>query len=117
MRRTVLILCAMLPVAAHSQDTNAQDTRWDIPPLVEVDALDPPSAAVRRFAFTARGVMAQEFALPNSQGLFCRLSNQHNLELNYYPASDEWIFQVQSNASAQLAAGGIAICETRKVAP
>jgi hypothetical protein len=92
------------------QSNSSDSLRTDIPPLVELDALDPPEAVVRRFAFTARGVMAQEFAIPNSQNMFCRLSNQYNLELNYYPASDEWIFQVRSAPEAQLAAGGIAIC-------
>jgi len=96
------------PCWAQSVDSGAM--RIDIPPLVELDTLDPPEAVIKRFAFTARGVMAQEFAIPNSQKMFCRLSNAYNVELNYYPASDEWIFQVQSVPAAQLAAGGIAIC-------
>jgi hypothetical protein len=102
------MLCALAAAAQPKPDPDR--LRTDIPPLAEIDPLDPPEAVVRRFAFTARGVMAQEFAIPNSHNMFCRLSNQYNLELNYYPSSDEWIFQVQSVPEAQLAAGGIAIC-------
>ena len=100
---------ALLAALIASAPALAQ-MRTDIPPLAEIDPLDPADAVIKRFAFTARGVMAQEFPIPNSQNMFCRLSNQYNVELNYYPASDEWIFQVQSLPAAQLAAGGIAIC-------
>jgi hypothetical protein len=110
-KRLVLLLALSVGGGpAFGQSNSSDSLRTDIPPLVELDALDPPEAVVRRFAFTARGVMAQEFAIPKSQNMFCRLSNQYNVELNYYPASDEWIFQVRSVPEAQLAAGGIAIC-------
>jgi len=102
------VVAADAPPAATS--TDEYGLRTDIPRLAEIDAFDPPEAVVKRFAFTARGAVPSEYAIPGSQHMFCRLSNQYNVELNYYPASDEWVFQVQGRPEAQLAAGGIAIC-------
>ena len=84
--------------------------RTDIPPLIEIDRLDPEGSRIERFAFTARGAVAREVPIPNSQDRFCTLEHEHNVVLNYYPSRDEWVFQVQSNDSAQFAAGGIATC-------
>ena len=96
--------------AFASVSTYAQDLRTDISPLIEVDRLDPVGSRIERFAFTARGAVAREVPIPNSQNRFCTLEHEHNVVLNYYPSRDEWVFQVQSSESAQFAAGGIATC-------
>ena len=88
----------------------AQSLRTDIPPLIEIDRLDPEGSRIERFAFTSRGAIVREVAIPQSQNRFCTLEHEHNVVLNYYPTRDEWVFQVQSNDSAQFAAGGTATC-------
>ena len=89
---------------------SGQELRSDIPVLIEIDRLDPAGSRIERFAFTARGAMAREVPIPESQNRFCTLQQAYNVVLNYYPGRDEWVFQVQSNSSAQFAAGGIAVC-------
>lgn len=93
-----------------SSQTRVQELRTDIPPLIEIDRLDPEGRHIERFAFTARGAVAREVPIPGSKNRFCTLQHDHNVVLNYYPTRDEWVFQVQSNDSAQFAAGGIATC-------
>ena len=102
---TLAIIFMAAPVSAL-----ADELRSDIPPLIEIDRLDPEGSRIERFAFTARGMMAREVAIPNSQNRFCTLSYPYNVALHYYPDRDEWVFQVQSNESAQFAAGGVAVC-------
>ena len=104
-RSVVAAAALLLPLAA-----SGQELRTDIPVLIEIDRLDPAGSRIERFAFTARGAMAREVAIPDSSNRFCTLQQAYNVVLNYYPSRDEWVFQVQSNASAQLAAGGIAVC-------
>lgn len=87
-----------------------QDLRTDIPPLLEIDRLDPEGSRIERFAFTARGAIARGMEIPNSQNRMCTLGQAHNVVLNYYPTRDAWVFQVQNNDGAQFAAGGIATC-------
>lgn len=101
------VIAALLPVPAVSQ----QNPRFDIPAWHELEPLDPAGARIQRFAFTARGVSGLEFPIPGSQKMFCVLNQEHNLLLNYYPANDTWVFQVQLNATSQFAAGGIATCQ------
>lgn len=86
------------------------DLRFDLPRLVEIDELDPRDARVKRFYITARGVLGQEFPIPDSQNFFCTLTHAHNMVLNYYPEKDEWVFNVQADPKAQYAAGGLATC-------
>lgn len=88
----------------------AQQLRFDIPAWTELEPLDATDARIQRFAFTARGVGGQEFAIPQSQNMFCVLNQDYNLLLNYYPEKDTWVFQVTLNAESQFAAGGIATC-------
>lgn len=88
----------------------AQELRFDIPAWTELEPLDATDARIKRFAFTARGVGGQEFAIPESQNMFCVLNQDYNLLLNYYPEKDAWVFQVTLNAESQFAAGGIATC-------
>lgn len=102
-----LTVMTSIPLYAQSQ------IRIDIPPWFELEALDSPDAAIKRYALTARGSAGMEFPIVGSQGLFCVLNQEHNLLLNYYPERDEWVFQVQLNPSAQFAAGGIATCLQR----
>lgn len=103
--RALALLFLLAPSA-----TGAQSLRADIPPLLELDRLDPEGARIERFALTARGAIAREIEIPDSQNRFCTLGQAHNVVLNYYPTRDAWVFQVQSNDSAQYAAGGIATC-------
>lgn len=105
MRHFISLFVAVLAIAPASAQL-----RTDIPPLLEIDRLDPEGSRIERFAFTARGAMAREMPIPKSQNRFCTLEHEHNVVLNYYPSRDEWVFQVQSNDSAQYAAGGIATC-------
>jgi hypothetical protein len=104
-RRSLTVALRALPAIGA-----AEELRTDIPPLIEIDRLDPEGARIERIAFTARGMMAREVPIPNSQNRFCTLSYPYNVALHYYPDRDEWVFQVQSNESAQFAAGGVAVC-------
>ncbi len=104
------LLLSLMPVLLMMTAPVAAQLRTDIPPLMEIDRLDPEGSRIERFAFTARGAIAREMPIPNSQNRFCTLEHEHNVVLNYYPTRDEWVFQVQSNGSAQFAAGGIATC-------
>jgi len=90
---------------------DAQDQEWQMDdPVVEVDALDPSDAPIRRYAFTARHAPVRVVPIPDSQNLFCTLGLAHNVILNYHRDIDTWAFQVEATESARLAAGGIATC-------
>ena len=99
-----LLMFFALPAGAQ------EALRLDLPRLVEIDAMDGQQSRIKRFAITARGMIGQEVKIPRSQKFFCTLSHAYNMVLNYYPDNDEWIFGVQSNPSAQFAAGGLATC-------
>lgn len=105
-----IAVSGLLFLALVTSGASAQDLRADVPPLLEIDRLDPEGSRIERFAFTARGVIAREMEIPNSQNRFCTLGQAHNVVLNYYPTRDAWVFQVRNNDSAQFAAGGIATC-------
>ncbi len=105
---SMVCLCAALVLSA---EPFAQDQEWRMDdPLVEIDALDPPGAPIRRYAFTARHAPVREVPIPDSQGLFCTLGLAHNVILNYHRDIDTWAFQVEATESARLAAGGVATC-------
>jgi len=82
----------------------------DLPALVELEPLDPPTARIRRFMLNARGIMGREVPIEGSQGLFCTLSHATNLTLTYFPASGLWSFVVNFDQQAELLAGGLATC-------
>lgn len=103
---SLILLGAVLGTDAFAQE----GVRPAVKPWTELEALDPPGAHIRRFAFTGRGVGGLEFPIPDSNNMFCTLNQQLNLLLNYYPARDAWVFQVQLNDSSRFAAGGIATC-------
>ena len=108
--RPIAFALAVLGAVLATGTPAQENIRLDIKPWTELEALDAPGSRVQRFAFTARGVSGMEFPIPESGNMFCTLNQQINLLLNYYPATDRWVFQVQLNDSSQFAAGGIATC-------
>ena len=112
-RSLAVSLLMFLTLPAGAQEA----LRLDLPKLVEIDAMDGQQSRIKRFAITARGMIGQEVKIPNSQKFFCTLSHAYTVVLNYYPENDEWLFGVQSNPSAQFAAGGLATCLDLSVLP
>jgi hypothetical protein len=82
----------------------------DLPALVELEPLDPPDAAIRRYMLNARGIMGREVPIEQSKDQFCTLSHATNVTLTYFPASRLWTFVVGFNQQAELMAGGLATC-------
>jgi hypothetical protein len=82
----------------------------DLPALVELEPLDPPTALIQRFMLNARGIMAREVPIEQSKGMFCTLSHATNLKLAYFPASGLWSFVIDFSPNAELLAGGLATC-------
>lgn len=110
MKKSVITCCVFALALFGASSGQSQALRTDIPSLIELDRLDAEGSRIERFALTARGAIAREIEIPGSQQMFCTLGQAHNVVLNYYPSRDAWVFQVQSNESAQYAAGGIAMC-------
>jgi hypothetical protein len=82
----------------------------DLPALVELEPLDSDDALIKRYMLNARGIMAREVPIPNSEDHFCTLSSATNLSLKYFPASGLWVFVVDFSPEAELLAGGLATC-------
>lgn len=82
----------------------------DLPALVELEALDPAGAPIRRFMLNARGIRGREVPIEESKNHFCTLSGATNVTLNYYPSSGVWAFEVAFAQEAELLAGGLATC-------
>lgn len=82
----------------------------DLPPLVELEALDPDDALIKRFMLNARGIRGREVPIDESKDHFCVLSSGTNVALNYYPSSGVWSFEIAFEQESELLAGGLATC-------
>lgn len=87
----------------------------DLPALVELELLDSDDALIKRYMLNARGIMAREVPIPESESFYCTLSSATNVSLSYSPASGLWMFVVDWSPEAELMAGGLVIClDTRQ---
>ena len=88
----------------------------DLPALVELEPLDAKDALIKRYMLNARGIMAREVPIPDSEDHYCTLSSATNVSLKYFPASGLWVFVVDFSPEAELLAGGLATClDTRQL--
>ena len=60
--------------------------------------------------------MGREVPIPDSQNMFCTMSNAVNAHLTFFPASGLWVFVIEFNQEAELMAGGFATCIDARVA-
>jgi nucleoside-diphosphate-sugar epimerase len=98
----------VLPIEGLGLPPSAIDAKTEM----SLDALDPDTAPIRRYAFTAYGtqIRGQEIAIPDSADMFCALSNDSATFLNYFPNAGLWKIQMLHNDDRNALAGGIVTC-------
>jgi uncharacterized protein YbjT (DUF2867 family) len=108
-----------LPVGAWKDALAAMPTEvLALPPvsideknLTALEVLDAPDAPIQRFMLTGYGILPrQSVAIPGSNNMFCALSNDVNVLLNWFPRDKAWKFEILYNENRTLGSGALATC-------
>jgi len=123
LKSLVILLLLGLPALLLTTKIEAQDSVLpeekqrktiempsDLPALAEIDALDAPDAAIRRFFLTSQGMRGQTVAIEGTEGWFCTLSQATHVMLDFWPNLNQWVFQIGFSEEAELTSGGLATC-------
>ena len=113
---TALLTLFLSLSLAHADDVPEEKQRKtiampeDLPALAEIDTLDDPNTAIRRFFLTSQGMRGQTVPIPETEGWFCTLSQATHVMLDFWPNLNQWVFQIGFSEEAELTAGGLATC-------
>lgn len=123
LKSSVFLPLLALSISVFAAETGAQDSALpeekqrktiempsDLPALSEIDVLDEPDAAIRRFFLTSQGMRGQTVPIEGTEGWFCTLSQATHVMLDFWPNLNQWVFQIGFSEDAELTSGGLATC-------